>query len=340
MKKYDFEEERVKQEISRLGAKKVLLQLPDGLKNEGLRLAKIFEKMGALPVISADPCYGACDLATEAAESLDLDLIVHYGHSKILKHEKIPTVYVEARATLSVAEVVGKALPLFESFSRIGLATTVQHIQTLDEAKEILVHAGKTVVIGDAGKLNYPGQLIGCDFSNAKSIAEEVDAFLFIGGGRFHAIGLAISTLKPTIVADPYEDTAYPIHEEAQRILQGRWAQIKEAEKASRIAILVGLKPGQKRLKTALSLREKLIALGKEVFFLAAREITPDIIMNFPSIEAYINTACPRISLDDSCRFRRPIITTNEALVLTGELSWKELCEKGWFHDTERSPRC
>ncbi|MBC7131412.1 diphthamide synthesis protein, partial [Candidatus Bathyarchaeota archaeon] len=89
MSKYDFEEERVKQEILRLDAKKVLLQLPEGLKNEGIRLAKILEKIGVLPVISADPCYGACDLATDVAESLNLDLIVHYGHSRFLKHEKI-----------------------------------------------------------------------------------------------------------------------------------------------------------------------------------------------------------------------------------------------------------
>ncbi|MBC7131174.1 2-(3-amino-3-carboxypropyl)histidine synthase, partial [Candidatus Bathyarchaeota archaeon] len=202
------------------------------------------------------------------------------------------------------------------------------------EVKEILVHAGKAVVIGDAGKLGYPGQIIGCDFSNARSIAEEVDAFLFVGGGRFHAIGLAISTSKPTIVADPYENRAYPIHEDALKILRSRWAQIQEARKAKKIAILVGLKPGQKRFETTLSLKERLKTLGKEVFILAVREITPEVVMNFPSIEAYVNTACPRISLDDSGRFHRPILTVNEALVLMDELSWDDLLEKGWFCDS------
>jgi len=84
MKGFNFEEERIKREIRELGAKRVLLQLPEGLKPEGPRLAKIIQKTGALPIISADPCYGACDLAINEAESLGVDLIVHFGHSKLV----------------------------------------------------------------------------------------------------------------------------------------------------------------------------------------------------------------------------------------------------------------
>ena len=185
MKKFDFEEERIKKKIAKLEAKRVLLQMPEGLKPEGTRIAKIIEKTGALPIISADPCYGACDLATAEAEHLGIDLIVHFGHSKLVKHEQVPTVYVETRATVTVAEAVKKAVPLLSKYGKIGLATTVQHVQTLDKTREILVRAGKTVVVGDAGRVNYSGQVIGCDYSNVKSVANDVGAFLFIGAGRF-----------------------------------------------------------------------------------------------------------------------------------------------------------
>ncbi len=83
MKGFDFEEERIKQEITKLGAKRVLLQLPEGLKPEAPRLAKIVEESGALAIISADPCYGACDIAVNEAERLGVDLIVHFGHSNL-----------------------------------------------------------------------------------------------------------------------------------------------------------------------------------------------------------------------------------------------------------------
>lgn len=328
---FDFEEERLKQEIVKLGAKHVLIQLPEGLKSEATRLSKVIDKAGALPIVSADPCYGACDLATSEAESLDVDLIVHYGHSKLLKYEKVPTIYIEARATISVTEVVEKAMPLMANWHKIGLATTVQHVQTLDEVKEMLVRAGKTVMVGDAGRLNYPGQVVGCDYSNAKSIAEDVEGFLFIGGGRFHALGLALTTARPTVVAEPYEKRAYSIDDEAQKVQKQRWASIQEAQKAKTFAVLVGLKPGQKRLEEALTLREKLEKVGKDAYLFAVREIMPEIVMNFPTVDAYVNTACPRVSIDAPSKFLKPMLTVNEALVVTGEVSWNELCKRGFF---------
>ncbi|MBX5327956.1 MAG: diphthamide biosynthesis enzyme Dph2 [Candidatus Bathyarchaeota archaeon] len=333
MKQFDFEEERVKQEILKLGAKRVLIQLPEGLKPEAPRLAKTIEKFGALPIISADPCYGACDLATAEAETLCVDLIIHYGHSKLLKYERVPTIYVEARATINVDGAVEKALPLMEKWRKIGLTTTVQHVQTLDSVREILLHAGKIVVIGDAGRVNYPGQVIGCDYSNAKSIAKDVEAFLFVGGGRFHALGVALSTSKPTIVADPYENRAYPIDEQAAKILKQRWASMEEARKAKSTAVLIGLKPGQRRFDEALSLKRKLEENGKTAFLFVVREVTPEVLMEFPTVDAYVNTACPRVSLDDASKFPKPVLTINEARVVVGELSWEELCRKGLFEN-------
>jgi 2-(3-amino-3-carboxypropyl)histidine synthase len=331
MKLFDFEEERVKQEIVKLGAKRVLIQLPEGLKIEGPRLAKIVEKACALPIISADPCYGACDLATAEAESLGVNLIIHYGHAKLLKYEQVPTIYVEARATINVEEAVEKALSMLEKWHKIGLATTVQHVQTLDDAREILLRSGKTVAVGDAGRMNYPGQVIGCDYSNAQSIANDVEAFLFIGGGRFHALGIALSTSKPTIVADPFEKRAYSVDEEARKILKQRWANIEEAKKAKTFAVLVGLKPGQKRLEEALSIKEKLEKSGEAAFLFAAREITPEVLMEFPTVDAYVNTACPRISLEAASKFKKPVLTMAEARVVVGECSWEELCKRGLF---------
>jgi 2-(3-amino-3-carboxypropyl)histidine synthase len=333
MKGFDFEEERIKQEIAKLGAKRVLLQLPEGLKPEGPRLAKIVERTGVVPIISADPCYGACDLATAEAERLGIDMIIHFGHAKLVRHEQIPTVYVEARATVTVAEAVEKSLQLLRIYGKIGLATTVQHVQTLDEAREILVRSGKTVVVGDAGRVNYAGQVIGCDYSNVRSVANDVDAFLFIGGGRFHALGIALTTSKPTIIADPYENRAFSINEEAQKILKQRWFSVKEAKHAKTFGVLVGLKLGQKHLYDALKIKEIAEKNGKTVFLFAIREILPEVLMEFPSVDVYVNTACPRVSLDAPAKFLKPVLTVNEFMVVVGDFSWENLLQKGLFED-------
>lgn len=333
MKGFDFEEERIKREIARLGSKRVLLQLPEGLKTQGPQLAEIIEKVGAVPVISADPCYGACDLAIDEAQSLGVDLVIHFGHSRIAKHEAIPTIYIEARATIAVGEALEKSISLLKDYARIGLATTIQHVQNLGQARELLVKAGKTVVIGDSGILPYKGQVTGCDYSNAKSILDDVDAFLFIGGGRFHALGIALSTSKPTFIANPYENTVCFINEEASKLLKKRWKCIDDAKSAKRLGILVGLKSGQKHIETALKIKKMVKKIARKPFVLAAREILPTILLQFPTIDAYVNTACPRISLDFPAEFSKPVLTLNEFRVVSGEYTWETLLKKGFFEN-------
>jgi 2-(3-amino-3-carboxypropyl)histidine synthase len=333
LKGFDFEEERIKQEIAKIGAKRVLLQFPEGLKPEGPCIAKIVEKEGALPIISTDPCYGACDIAVNEAESLGVDLIVHFGHAKLTTYDKTPTIYVEARATVAVKEAVKQSLSLLQNYCCIGLATSVQHLHDLSNAKNILVQAGKTVFIGNNGPNIYPGQVIGCNYSNVQSIAKDVEAFLFVGGGMFHAIGIALSTSKPTFVADPYDNRAFSINNEAQKILKQRWTCIQEAQNAKTFGIIIGSKPGQKRFEQALSIKALAEKHEKEAYLLVSREITPETLLGFPSIDAYVNTACPRISLEAPQKFSKPVLTVNEFMVVCGEYSWESMLKKGLFEN-------
>jgi len=330
---FDFEEERIKQEITKLDAKRVLLQMPEGLKPEAPKLAKIIEKCGALAIISADPCYGACDIAVGEAEGLGVDLIVHFGHAKMVKHESVQTIYVEARATVTVDKAVEQSLPLLSGYTTVGLATSVQHLQALNQAREILTRAGKTVIVGDTGQIAYPGQVCGCNYANAKSIADEVEVFLFVGGGMFHALGIALSTSKPTFIADPYDNRAYPINAEAQKILKQRFASIQEAKNAKKFGIFVGLKPGQKHLDSALRMKELAEKNGRTAYLLAAREINPETLLEFPSIDAYVNTACPRVSLEATGKFGKPVLTVNEFMVVCGVSSWENILKKGLFEN-------
>jgi 2-(3-amino-3-carboxypropyl)histidine synthase len=142
-----------------------------------------------------------------------------------------------------------------------------------------------------------------------------------------------LATGKPTIVADPYQKKAYSTHDEVLRLLKRRWASIIEGRKAESFGIIIGLKAGQKRVESAFDMKAKLIENGKRVTLLAAKEITPSILMQFPSLDAYVNTSCPRISLDDSKSFHKPILTLDEALVMLGNTSWEKLCRKGWFEN-------
>ena len=330
---FDLEEKRLKRRIKKLKPKIVLLQLPEGLKPEAPHLASIIEETGAIPIVSTDPCYGACDLAVSEAKILGAELIVHCGHTPLTMQTEIPVVYLEIRAKISIKEALTEALTHLESWKKIGLITTVQHIHKLKEAKKILETNGKTVFIGDPDQAKYSGQVIGCDFNSARSVSKNVEAYVFIGGGRFHAMGVALATGKPTIVADPYERRAYSIQDEIRRVIKQRWANISHAKDAKSFGILISLKSGQIRLKDALKIKEKLEQNGLRAILLALREVTSNALMQFPRIEAFVNTACPRLSIDDAQNFRKPLLSINEVLVILGDIEWKELLTRDWFEN-------
>ena len=179
----------------------------------------------------------------------------------------------------------------------------------------------------------YAGQVIGCNYSNVTSIAGDVEAFLFVGGGVFHALGIALSTGKPTFIADPYDNRAFSIINETQKTLKQRWTCIQEAQSAKTFGVIVGLKPGQKRFEQAISVKALAEKHNREAYLMAATEITPEAILEFPSIDAYVNTACPRVSLEAPEKFSKPMITVNEFMVAVGESSWESMLKKGLFEN-------
>ena len=76
---YDLELEKAIMEIKKQKAKKVCIQLPDGLKQKATEIADDLKKeMDAKILIWADTCFGACDVP----DLKDVDLLIQWGHSE------------------------------------------------------------------------------------------------------------------------------------------------------------------------------------------------------------------------------------------------------------------
>ena len=323
---FNLEKDRVLEYIRKGRYRRVLIQFPEGLKPQGFELARELEKMSGIEIVlSADICYGACDLAVEAQRILKADAIVHYGHSQMSECNTQDMLYVEARAAENVDVAVEEALKLLREERRIGLATVVQHIDQLGHVAKILRKSGKESRIGKArGQVTYDGQVLGCDYSTSMSIAEDVDAFIFIGGGDFHAVGIQLATGKRTIVADPYLKEARDMTEAVRLLLKKRWAAITKFQDSKKVGIVVGLKTGQVNTEPAKTLKELLEQEGKECVLLCARECTPDGLESFSDVEAFAITSCPRLAIDDQERFRKPILNVDEALIAVGRKRWED----------------
>lgn len=82
---YDLEMERVINEIRELKAKRVCIQLPDGLKTKSNIIKDQIEKETAANVIIwLGSCFGACDIPEEISK-LNIDLLVQWGHNQEFK---------------------------------------------------------------------------------------------------------------------------------------------------------------------------------------------------------------------------------------------------------------
>ena len=52
--------------------------------------------------------------------------------------------------------------------------------------------------------------------------------------------------------------------------------------------------------------------------------VTPDQLLQF-KVDAYVNTACPRLAIDGIGRFQSPMLTPQEFEIVLGEREWEKL---------------
>ncbi len=291
-------------------AKKILLQIPEGLKSKALSIARGLEKGGNEVLISCEPCYGACDLRDSEAKRLGCDKIIHYGHSRFIG-SVVPIEYVEMKYEEKII-LPENEIGELEQFKKIGLATTLQFVNSLPQIKKQLEDAGKEVFIGSSDSKNlYNGQILGCNASAAKAVESRVDCFLFVGSGRFHPLGVALASTKPVFIFDTEKNRIEKA--DTEKFIRQRLATIELARDAKSFGILVSTKPGQMNLKAAEEIKKKIESSGKFAHILIMDEVKPEKIEYIDGIDAYINTACPRIAIEDRTLFRKPILNLDEA---------------------------
>ena len=216
-------------------------------------------------------------------------------------------------------DAVGRVAPL--KGNKLGLVGSIQHLHLIFDFKERLEKAGFEVEVPVGGdRLTFPGQVLGCNYSGDD---DTIGHYLFLGSGDFHPIGLVMHTGKPLALLDPYTgDSSEMSLERIERILRQRFGLIMAVQDAQTFAILIGEKPGQMRRTLALRMKKMLAKHGKKGYLLALEHISPDLISFYP-VDAYVNTACPRIAIDDSVRYDKPLITPFELEVALGEKKWE-----------------
>ena len=325
---YDFEENRITNEIRKRDAKRILIQLPEGLKKEAFKIVDLIKRNCNVDIIvSGSSCWGGCEIAVEEAEKIKADLLIHFGHAPFVKTD-FPVLYIELYSKLDAVNLLDKNIDKL-NIDKIGLIGSVQYVKQFENLRKYLESKGKKIVIPKKkGFAAYDGHVVGCEYNSLKTIEDEVDGFLMIGN-KFHSLGAALMCVdKDVYLLNEQSNKLELMNGEKDKIIRQRAIAIDKVKSAKKIGIVVDKKIGQYNMNIAEKLKSDLEKLGKEVIVILVNEFSPGL-MNFYNVDAFIDTACPRIAIEDYGRYDKPIINSREANVVVGKRSWEELLEKG-----------
>lgn len=331
---YDYKIDTIKSKINDLNAKNVILQFPEGLKMDAINVSKEIQEAvpGINVIIDADPCFGACDLA-DLKVNKHIDLVIHFAHTPLPIKSDCPILFIEAYSDANITNPIENALKKVpENIKTIGLVTTTQHIHKLSQMVKLIEDKGFTVKLAK-GEGTSPGQVLGCNFTSVKKL--DVDVIVYVGSGDFHALGVKLFTKKQVILADPFTGQAREIEEFYDKIIRIRFARIIKAKEANSFGIIMSSKKGQLRFDLAIKLKELINSYGFHAEILNMDYVSPDRLLPF-DLDAFVMTACPRIAIDDSAMYKKPVITPQELEIVLGIAEWEDyMMDEIIIHDEQ-----
>jgi len=193
---YNFEMHKTIWRIREMKAKRVALQLPEGLLMYAMVISDIVERFtSADTVIMGDVTYGACCVDDYTAKALGADLLVHYGHSCLIPVDQtcgIKVLYIFVDIKIDPLHFLDSVKLNFRpEVGQIALVSTIQFVTTLQAASTELKAAGYDVIVPQAKPLS-PGEILGC---TSPQLPETTKMIIYLGDGRFH--------LESAMIANP-----------------------------------------------------------------------------------------------------------------------------------------
>lgn len=193
---------------------------------------------------------------------------------------------------------------------------------------EIGVWRGKYDVTIPQVRPLSPGEILGC---TAPRLPADVDALIYVGDGRFHLESIMIANPSvPAFRFDPYSKkfTREVYEHKEMRAIRGdavRNARRNLVERgADSWAILLGTLGRQGSLSVLKTVQGSLPpgtdALPPLLILLS--ELSPAKLALFSKdeISTFVQTSCPRLSIDWGYAFSRPLLSSYEASVAAGRI--------------------
>ncbi|CAL9730003.1 2-(3-amino-3-carboxypropyl)histidine synthase subunit 1 [Monosporozyma unispora] len=320
---YNFEIHKTIWNIKKHGAKRVALQMPEGLLIYSLVISDILEQFcGVETVVMGDVSYGACCIDDFTARALDCDFIVHYAHSCLVPIDitTIKVLYVFVTININETHIIKTLQKNFPKGSRIATFGTIQFNPAVHSIRDTLLldEEHMLYIIPPQIKPLSRGEVLGC--TSERLDKNQIDAMVFIGDGRFHLESAMIH--NPSIPAyryDPYNRKFTREGYDQKQLVHVRSDAIETARRGKVFGLILGALGRQGNVSTVDRMERNLLAAGKTVVKIILSEIFPQKLSMFDEIDAFVQVACPRLSIDWGYAFNKPLLTPYEANVLMGK---------------------
>ncbi len=300
-------------ELKKINAKRILLQIPEGLKVQTESIIQTLEEENFEVISEMSPCFGACDIKLNEAKTLKCDAILHIGHNEFTKISELPVIYLPLDYELKNFDLLIKKLINYlkeKKINEIGLITTAQFLNYIPKIKNEL-EKNKINTLTKTGIRVVEAQALGCNYS----AVPKTKNIVYFGDGLFHPLGIHFSTQTQVIICNPFSEKISELNEEKNKFLRQRILLIEKAKDAQNYAILVSSKIGQERMLVAQKIKTELIMNGKSAKIYVMDHISEDKLLGI-NAGAYISTACPRLSIDDFFNWKKPLINASEVKYL------------------------
>ncbi|KAJ3375517.1 Diphthamide biosynthesis protein 1 [Allomyces arbusculus] len=333
---YNFEIHKTVHQIQKFSAKRVALQFPEGLQMFACIISDILEQFtGVDTVVMGDVTYGACCVDDFTARALECDFLVHYGHSCLIPVDvtTIKTLYVFVDIQFDVAHFVTILTHNLPPGSRLALVATIQFVGSLHLAKRQLepffsVHVPQTKPLS-------PGEILGC---TSPKLPADIDSVVYLGDGKFHLESILIHNPDlPAYRYDPYSSTLTRERYDHAEMRRARHDAITTASRARKWGVILGTLGRQGSPDILHWLRAQLTARGIPHVVVCMSEIFPARLNEWKDVGAWVQVACPRLSIDWGRFFDVPLLSPYEAAVVVKSAEWNEVYPMDFYAREEAS---
>uniref|UniRef100_A0AAY4EX45 2-(3-amino-3-carboxypropyl)histidine synthase subunit 1 n=1 Tax=Denticeps clupeoides TaxID=299321 RepID=A0AAY4EX45_9TELE len=335
---YNFEIHKTVWRVRQAQAKRVALQLPEGLQMFACVIADIIERFTeADTLVMGDVTYGACCVDDFTARALGADFMVHYGHSCLIPIDStagIKMLYVFVDIQMDTAHFLDTLRFNFPAGHSLALVSTIQFVAALQAASAAL-RPDYDVVVPQVRPLS-PGEILGC---TSPRLERPVNAIIYLGDGRFHLESIMIA--NPDIPAyryDPYSKIFSREYYDHEAMRENRLKAIEKARSAQRWGLILGTLGRQGNPKILEHLESKLASQGKSFTRVLLSEIFPSKLELMADVDAWVQIACPRLSIDWGTAFSRPLLSPYEAAVALQQIGWEGVYPMDFYSNQSLGP--